>query len=413
MSPIRLFVANALIRAGAAASGQLFAFFLAARFTDHVGDGARIVGLLGACYFLTELVGAPIAGRWADRVGQVRILGFGPVCGAFCGVVGTLATIMDANRIWLFGTLFVARAVEGLSAACSVPTTLVLLSRATQGDPVRRTRWMGFFEITSLLAMIVGYVFAGLSWDMVGAYAFLVLPLLYGIALFVIGSSKSMETRAAAHSGGLARVAQTFARERGALYFGFAWLAVNAVVGVWLQQAPFLFKITHRSPTQALVGGFNGREIGLIFAGWGVLFLAGILLWAWLGAHLSRRLSLIVALLGMVGVVASLTTYNHGGSAWFLGVAAVCVLVESGFTPAALAHLADMTERHDETRGAALGLYSLILGMGQLIGNVIGAPFAARWQMDGVLLVTGALALLALGGVVKIFPREIHQRGSA
>ncbi len=75
------------------------------------------------------------------------------------------------------------------------------------------------------------------------------------------------------------------------------------------------------------------------------------------------------------------------------------MLVESGFTPVALAHLADIAERHDASRGAALGLYSLLLGLGQLLGNVIGAPFAAKWQMDGVLVLTGILAVVALGAV--------------
>lgn len=61
-----------------------------------------------------------------------------------------------------------------------------------------------------------------------------------------------------------------------------------------------------------------------------------------------------------------------GAGAWALLAAGGFVLVESGFTPAAFGHLGDLTQPLDGSRGAALGLYSLFLGLGQLAGNVVG-----------------------------------------
>ena len=86
-------------------------------------------------------------------------------------------------------------------------------------------------------------------------------------------------------------------------------------------------------------------------------------------------------------------------------LAALFVLVESGYTPVAFAHLADATVSVDPSRGAALGLYSVLLAAGQLLGNVVGAPFAARWQMDGVLAVTALFAVVSLAGVARM-PRS-------
>jgi MFS family permease len=80
-------------------------------------------------------------------------------------------------------------------------------------------------------------------------------------------------------------------------------------------------------------------------------------------------------------------------------VAALGVLIESGFTPAAFAHIADITDGRQSSRGMAMGVYSFLLGAGQLVGAGLGAPFAARWRMDGVLACTALLALVALGGV--------------
>ncbi len=302
----------------------------------------------------------------------------------------------------LAGILLVARLAEGLSAACAVPTTLVLLSRATDGDPRRRMRIMGAFKITSLLGMIGGFALGGVGWDAAGSGAFLLLPPLYGAAWLLAGRAAATEASRSAQP--LAATLRSLAAVRSNVAFGVAWLAVNAVVGVWIQQAPYLLKLPRRSPTQAMVGGYGGREIGLIFGIWGLVFLAGILAWSLRGGAWPRRRTLGVALAGMLGVVATLAWVNHGAPRVALALAAAFILVESGFTPAAFAHLADLTERMNASRGAALGLYSLLLGLGQLIGNVAGAPFAARWQMDGVLMFTALAALTALGGVALMRP---------
>jgi len=85
--------------------------------------------------------------------------------------------------------------------------------------------------------------------------------------------------------------------------------------------------------------------------------------------------------------------------------------VEAGFTLAAFAHLAELTVPVDSSRGAALGLYSVLLGAGQLVGNLLGGPFSARWQMDGVLGLTAILAVVSLIGVMGM-PRKAREATS-
>ena len=51
-----------------------------------------------------------------------------------------------------------------------------------------------------------------------------------------------------------------------------------------------------------------------------------------------------------------------------------------------------------------MGVYSLLLGAGQLAGAGMGAPLAARWQMDGVLAGTAVFAAIALGGIALMRP---------
>ena len=73
----------------------------------------------------------------------------------------------------------------------------------------------------------------------------------------------------------------------------------------------------------------------------------------------------------------------------------VSILIESGFTPAALTHLADITEDHTGDRGAIMGLYSVFFGIGQFFGTSIGGPFVDWRGADGLVLITALLGAFA------------------
>ena len=49
------------------------------------------------------------------------------------------------------------------------------------------------------------------------------------------------------------------------------------------------------------------------------------------------------------------------------------LFVLAGATPAALGLLADMSEPYPRDRGAIMGLYSVFLAVGQIIGSLWGA----------------------------------------
>ena len=402
MTPLRLVLVNVFIRVASAASGQLFAFVLAEQMGSRAATGSLLAGAIGLAFYATELIGAPIAGHIADERGQLRVLRWGPIFGIASVLLGAAAALTVTSIAILAGTLVIARLVEGISAACTVPTTLALLARASDrpGAPGSRLRLMGLFEIASLGGIIGGYLLAGVVWDMLGGAAFLILPLVYVISLTLArGDDERVEP---AFREKLWNTLRAVLNDRGSRGFAVAWLAVNAVVGIWLQQAPYLLKLPVRSSSQSLVGGYEARTIGFIFALWAATFLAGIAAWSFIAPSWPRPQTLKIALIGMLAVVASLGVVNHGGSHWVLAIAAVSVMIESGFTPAAFAHLADITDARERSRGRAMGLYSLLLGLGQLMGAAIGAPFAAQWQMDGVLAATAILAVIALAGIDRM-----------
>ena len=77
-------------------------------------------------------------------------------------------------------------------------------------------------------------------------------------------------------------------------------------------------------------------------------------------------------------------------------MAAVGLFVLAGATPAALGLLADISERFPNDRGAIMGLYSVFLAIGQIIGALIGGFAADARGIDGMLIATVALLLVAL-----------------
>jgi MFS family permease len=68
----------------------------------------------------------------------------------------------------------------------------------------------------------------------------------------------------------------------------------------------------------------------------------------------------------------------------------------AGATPAALGLLADISESHPADRGAIMGLYSVFLGLGQIIGALASGTAADLAGIDGLLLASLTLLIIAL-----------------
>lgn len=82
-------------------------------------------------------------------------------------------------------------------------------------------------------------------------------------------------------------------------------------------------------------------------------------------------------------------------------------MVESGFTPAALTLLAGAVGGHGE-RGAAMGIYSVLLSVGAIAGSLAAAALGGRFTVDGLIYGTlgmAAVAMLLLPGLERA---EVH-----
>jgi MFS family permease len=95
-----------------------------------------------------------------------------------------------------------------------------------------------------------------------------------------------------------------------------------------------------------------------------------------------------------IGVI----NYSSGYSMWVRSTISTCtaalIMVESGFTPAALVWLTGALGSQTG-RGTAMGAYSVMLGVGTIVGSLLAAALAPRFAVDGLLAATFAMALLA------------------
>ena len=86
------------------------------------------------------------------------------------------------------------------------------------------------------------------------------------------------------------------------------------------------------------------------------------------------------------------------------------IFIESGFTPAALTYLAEIAEEQAQDRGSVMGVYSVLLSVGQLTGAGLAGPFADAAGFNGLITLTGLLTLIALFTVLLLGHSERRHR---
>ncbi|OYT73393.1 MAG: hypothetical protein CFK52_02155 [Chloracidobacterium sp. CP2_5A] len=389
-SLVAVLLGNALMRIAGATGGILIGFYLAALVAQGRALDAGLVGALTAVAFGAELAGALPMGMLADARTPRAMMASGALLGALAAQLFGLSSFVPA--------FFLARALEGLAVAATTPSALAFLTEATADDAAWRGKVMSYFEISLLGGLAFGGVLASALWKTVGAWGFSAAAGLYVAAagLFVYG----------AH--GRARPINAWEGLRGALAAPMlrrlapAWVCINAIVGVWLGSTlPFLLTLPERRG-QFLTGVFadNPDGVGWALFGYAVIFAAGVTGWSFILHRLRRITALRIALGGLFIACLGFYALNHAGEQpavvrWLIGGGmALAIMVESGFTPTALALLAEAVGEQ-AGRGATMGVYSVLLGVGAVTGAILGG-IGAKWAaMDGLIAVTALLAIAA------------------
>ena len=162
----------------------------------RLGGNALIYGAMGATYSVFQLIGAPVLGRWSDRVGRKRILllsqlgtlaSWGIFLVALLLPVRTMVEI-DSRFLGAFTitvpllVLFLARALDGLTGG-NVSVANAYLADIT--PEAERGATFGKMAVAANFGFIVGPALAGL----LGATAMgETLPVLAAFAISLIAA---------------------------------------------------------------------------------------------------------------------------------------------------------------------------------------------------------------------------------
>jgi MFS family permease len=398
-------------------TGAMLGVYLA-KLPEHGGPevAATTLGLLSASFFLSELVLSPAFGILSDRIGHHRVMLFGPVFGA----IAVILTGLTTNLVVLGGT----RLLEGASTAASVPSILGYIAIATATSEVLRGKAAARFEGATLAGIGVGIAAAPLLFAALGPTAFFLNALIYGVSFLIYRfgvADRDPEERAMAATARKTSERSGWQRYRSiitneyVLLLAPTWIAVNASIGIWFSQSLFQFsKADPRFPDQFMLQGFSPIQISIAAVLIGLIFGAGLLWWGNRFKTLRRTTIIFYGILGGGVMAFGVLAINHAAPDVLIVAAigalagAVGLFVLAGATPAALGLLADISERFPTDRGAIMGLYSVFLGIGQIVGSLIGGA-AANWLgIDGLLFATVVLLLVALVPLAFL-RREEHE----
>jgi predicted MFS family arabinose efflux permease len=182
---------------------------------------------------------------------------------------------------------------------------------------------------------------------------------------------------------------------------------VNTIIGLWLGPT-LIFLLTHTPQSSQFLDGVfvsHPERVGWVLLGYSLIFGIGVTAWSFVLPRISLQRALRITLTAMLIVCGEFFLLNHTGSEkgrWIIGgITAVSIMVESGFTPAALSLLAGAIGAQ-AGRGAAMGIYSVLLSIGAIAGSLIAAAMGAKFAVDGLIYGTLAMAILAFAFVQRV-----------
>ncbi len=406
-----LLIGTLILRASSGASTVILGLFLAhfAASTAHVITNVQ-VGLLPVAFYVAELSLALFMGGLGDRWGRRRFMIIGPVFGLIHAALFFFTPVLNPLPY-----LLSLQVLAGISGAMTTPAVLGYLADFTMHDQSQRMRVMSFYELVTTGGIAAGTVLGGFAWDHFKRYSFFLLALFYVIASVCMALAPKV-AQIVDHGG--TRVVLTrylhILRTPRLFIFIPAWLCISALLGVWFSsQITFILSSPLHRPQQLLMGSLSGvgggHRLSLILGGFVLFFGVCLLFWAFFLNKVPRLRLMLLSVAGVYIAGVALFGMNHVDGGWlyvWIPLLLLGIFAETSFAPSALSYLADISEDAAKDRGLLMGLYSVFLGLGQMLGNGLGGVFARDFGFDGLIYLTAILAAVALVSLLWLFKQE-------
>jgi MFS family permease len=398
-------------------AGTIIYGLLPSHISSHSKHGITSlqVGLLPVVYYITELSLAPLMGSLSDHFGRRKFLVGGPLI----GLLQALLLIFTPTEGAL-PYLLLLQVLAGLSSAILTPIVLSYLADLTALNVGRRMRVMSLYELATSGGVAIGTVVGGIAWDHFERNAYVLLAALYFVVAVCMYVSPVV-SRVVEQSTfiGVAKRYWGILRTPRLFIFMPAWICISALIGVWFgSQLTFILSNPVSNSQQVLMGSTSGpgggHRLSLVLGGFVLFFGLCLLFWAFFLNRVPRLRLMLTSIAGVLLACIALAGINHRGSdtlLWlWIPLLMLGVFAETSFAPAALAYLADISEEAARDRGLLMGLYSIFLGLGQIIGGGFGGIFARAFGFDGLIYLTVILACVALPSLLWLawFERKAH-----
>ncbi|MCR4335026.1 MAG: MFS transporter [archaeon] len=305
------------------------------------------LGLLTATFAFMSLILSPVFGKIADSIGRKKVLAMGTT-----GFIIAYIVFAFADSLFL---VFVARAIEGVSAAAMFPSAVSLIS--DYSTEKTRGAAMSLMGMAFSLGFILGPAFGGLASHISIPIAFFLAALLSltNTVLVVLFLKEPKEKEESKDIAQKEFNLLSHLKSRTLLFFAGTFMLSFLIGGLEAVFALFTFEKF----------GFGSGEVGLVFMYIGVLIFLGQLVSAKLLLKY-RETTLIKAgfLMNSTGFLGIFFAPDMITLGLTLGL---MVLGNSFSMPSVISMI---TKRVEGKRGAILGLNASFQSLGQLIGPI-------------------------------------------
>lgn len=352
------------------------------------------VGAILAVYPLLEALGSFAAGRYADRFGRRPAM----VLGYLARLAAT--ALMYPALAWGAGPL----AVGVLNAASGFFTAFILVSSLAMVTDLTEVRnrglGMGAFELTNLGGYAVGYIIgAALFHALGGAGSFAALAAFTAVLTpAVLAMAETAPVR------GISIPLNPFKGLPPSTWPAIPlWFALTTFIGMGIYSGRAIAGVLSLSSKFAHIESSLLLSGALIVVGLGAVFF-GRLSDRW---GRERTLNLGIAGVMLALVVLAVLLWTGSSPLRAIALASPLVFLASAIAPSVLAIVGDRALV--AMRGTAMGLYSVVLGVGMALGAMVGAASAVA--LGGLIgIVLAALAIFSTATALYIALKIVTAR---
>ena len=351
--------------------------------------------LIFIAYPTAEILTVSFFGAISDRIGRRPIF-----LGSYVITAASLVLLsMVRDPILMMATT----ALFGIGAAAKVTSTLALI--ADESTPTNRGRNMGIYDMCTLTGLGGGFGLGFLLMEFfnpnLANFYFLlaagILVVTVIITAFLLKETRRVTSESTSHNffDSLINVLKNpYIRKILPI-----WIPIICLYGILLNFAESLAQDIGLSHLDIIL------VLGIVFSA----ILIGFPIQGYLSDKYGRKPFLYIGMVSFALFVSILYgTKDYPGSLVLVSpILFVIGLGAGAFAPAALALLADVSE--SDQYGASMGTYSVIYGIGLIIGPITAAIAIEQAGVIGLLMVVWILALISVIGTYFLPLDKIEQ----